>query len=159
MLFGTIRSGGVLILALCCAAVAHSQITHSYAADAYREYAAVFGHSDNPCTDDGPVPYETCMAKELAFIDPHLNAFVTAIRGVLSARTASQKRGVEEGEVEMLNKADAVWREYRNHVCRLSYGYFRTGSMTTVTPEVEICKLRLSRAYMQQLLPLANLEQ
>jgi hypothetical protein len=59
----------------------------------------------------------------------------------------------------MLNKADAAWREYRSHVCGLSYDYFRTGNTTTVAPAPDICKLRLDRAYMQQLLLLTTLEQ
>jgi hypothetical protein len=117
----------------------------------------VFGHSDDPCHSDGPVPYETCMGRELAFVDSYLDAFMIDKRGVLSENGAAEKKGTNS-RLKMLNKAGAAWREYRNQVCGPSYGYFRGGQGTGICPEVGICRSRLDRAYMRQLVGLTNLQ-
>lgn len=151
------RGREVLLILLCCLGSAHSQVAFSYAVDALREYAAVFGHSDDPCHSDSPVPYEICMGRELAFVDSHLDAFMIDIRGVLSANGAAEKKATSS-RLKMLNRADAAWREYRNQVCGLSYGSFRGGQGTGISPEVGICRLSLDRAYMRQQVGLTNLQ-
>jgi Lysozyme inhibitor LprI len=156
--FARMRLGGeVLLILLCCRGPAYSQDAFSYAVDAHREYAAVFGHSDDPCHSDGPVAFETCMGRELAFVESHLDAFVIDIRGVLSANKATDKKGTNS-RLTMLNKADAAWRQYRKQVCGLSYDYFRGGQGTIIRPAVGICRLSLDKAYMSRLEALTNLQ-
>ena len=52
-------------------------------AAANREYAAVFAHSDDPCSANAATaPYVECMGNELRFVEAHLDAFVEGLRGI-----------------------------------------------------------------------------
>jgi hypothetical protein len=79
------------------------QVTRSYIDEGERHYAAVLGRPPDPCSDDRTVSHEVCMDKELTFVEPHLDGFVAALRGVLTARAASSKSGAQS-ELETLNK-------------------------------------------------------
>ncbi len=108
--------------------------------EANREYAAVFAHSDNPCSaDTATAPYLECMGKELQFIEAHLDSFVEDLRGI----TGSPE------ELAGLNQTDATWRAYRENGCALPYKRFTGG--TVAGPMWADCRLSLDRAYMKQL--------
>ena len=79
------------------------------------------------------------MSKELEFIEPHLDAFIEALRGL---------SGSPE-ELAALNQTDASWREYRKAACDLPYKRYTQG--TIKGPMAAECRLRLDRAYMTQL--------
>jgi uncharacterized protein YecT (DUF1311 family) len=111
---------------------------HGVAAN--REYAAVFAHSDNPCSADyATAPYLQCMSRELEFVESHLGAFVDDLRGVAGSSE----------ELAALNKADAAWHDYRESFCLLPYQRFAGG--TIKGPMSADCRLRLDRAYMKEL--------
>ena len=111
-----------------------------HGAAANREYAAVFAHPDNPCsTDYATAPYMQCMSKELEFIEPHLDAFIEALRGIAGSPE----------ELVALNQSDAAWRDYRKAACALPYKRFAQG--TIGGPMSAECQLSLDRAYMKQL--------
>jgi hypothetical protein len=148
----------VAVLALLLpASLLRSQTTETYRNEAHRHSAAVLEHSDDPCSDDGPVPYNVCMDKELVFVGQHLDAFIVALRGVFATSQVSRQVG-EQSELEILNKADAEWRLYRAQVCKLSFDYFRGGQESIALLDREICELRLDRAYVLQLSPLIDLQ-
>ena len=108
-------------------------------AAANREYAAVFAHSSSPCSADYRTqPYLQCMSKELDFVETHLDAFVTDLRGV----TGSAQ------ELAALNNANAAWRAYRDTFCQLPYARF---GGTVNGPMSADCRLRVDRAFMEQL--------
>jgi uncharacterized protein YecT (DUF1311 family) len=109
-------------------------------AAANREYAAVFAHSDDPCSANAATaPYVECMGNELRFVEAHLDAFVEGLRGI---------SGSPE-ELAGLNQTDTAWRAYRENACVLPYKRFRGG--TIAGPMWAECRLSLDRAYMKQL--------
>lgn len=112
-------------------------IQHGAAAN--REYAAVFVHSDNPCSADySTAPYMQCMSRELMFVELHLNAFVEDLRGIAGSAE----------ELAALNQTDEDWRAYRRSICGLPLKRF---AGTTRGPMSAECQLSLDRAYMKQL--------
>jgi hypothetical protein len=74
-------AGGFCILALMGAGWAKE---HPHVADADREYAAVFSHVKNPCTESTTLGYEQCTGKEVEFTEKHMKAFLAAVRGILA---------------------------------------------------------------------------
>jgi hypothetical protein len=66
-----------------------------------RHYAAVLGRPADPCPDDSVVSHDACMDKELTFVGPHLDGFVTALRGILGARASVPKRRCAERTQEL----------------------------------------------------------
>ncbi len=78
-----VMGAGALVLAA-ISITAHGQSEKpDPGATANREYAAVFAHPDNPCSANyATLPYMQCMDKELSFIEPHMAAFVEALRGL-----------------------------------------------------------------------------
>jgi hypothetical protein len=77
-----------------------------------RHSAAVLKRPADPCPDDSPVSHADCMGKELAFVVEHLDAFVTSLRGVLATSTNKDA----QNKLDILNKTDAAWRQYRVQV-------------------------------------------
>jgi hypothetical protein len=128
------------------------QLASSYLNEGERHSAAVLKRPADPCPDDSPVSHADCMGKELAFVGEHLDAFVTSLRGVLA--TSSNKDA--QSKLDILNKTDAAWRQYRVQVCNLSFNYFSGGQGLIVESSRADCELRLDRAYVQQLVPLLN---
>ncbi len=60
-------------------------------ADADREYAAVFSYEERPCANESTtLRYAQCIGKELEFTERHLNAFLTAVRGIVTNEDAAQ---------------------------------------------------------------------
>jgi hypothetical protein len=58
----------------------------------------VLEHSEDPCSDDGPLPYNICMDKELAFIEQHLDAFMWRYVGLRNeAGLATARRAERTG--------------------------------------------------------------
>jgi uncharacterized protein YecT (DUF1311 family) len=138
----TLRVGVVALVAISIdSAMARCQaaaVEHGAAAN--REYAAVFAHPDNPCsTDYATAPYMQCISKELTFIEPHLDAFIDALRGMAGSQE----------ELAALNQTDTAWRDYRKAACALPYKRFPEG--TIKGPLSAECQLSLDRAYMKQL--------
>jgi hypothetical protein len=109
-------------------------------AAANREYAAVFAHSDNPCSADyATAPYMQCMSNEVSFIELHLNAFVLDLRGIVNSPE----------ELASLDRSVADFRTYRVSLCDLPNQRFKDG--TIKGPMSAECQLRLDRDYMKQL--------
>jgi uncharacterized protein YecT (DUF1311 family) len=136
----TIVSGllTIILIASVTAAAQSAAIENGTAAN--REYAAVFAHSDNPCSADyATSPYMHCMSKELEFVELHLNAFVEDLRGLAGS----------PDELAALNKTDTAWRVYRESSCSLPLKRFSGG--TIKGPMSADCQLNLDRAYMKQL--------
>jgi uncharacterized protein YecT (DUF1311 family) len=148
----------VFLLVMLPIPLAVPQVTRSYIDEGERHYAAVLGRPADPCPDDRTVSHEMCMDKELTFVEPHLDGFIAALRGVLTAKAASPKSGAQS-ELQTLNKADAAWRRYRAQICRLEFDYFASGSGTIGVPARADCELRMDRAYMEQLHELLHLQQ
>ena len=138
--------------------LAGPQVTRSYIDEGERHYAAVLRRPADPCPDDRAVSHEVCMDNELTFVEPHLDGFIAALRGVLTARAASPKSGAQS-ELETLNKADAAWRLYRVQICKLEFNYFAGGRGAIAVPARVDCELRMDRAYMEQLHELLLLQQ
>jgi hypothetical protein len=76
---------------LCCAFVILALIgaanarNNPHVADADREYAAIFSHAEKPCAKESTtIDYEECIGKEVEFTENHLNAFLGAVRGILT---------------------------------------------------------------------------
>jgi uncharacterized protein YecT (DUF1311 family) len=143
-------AGGLITLSL--ASAANAQDAHPHVADADREYAAVFSREENPCANESTTfSYEQCMGKELEFTEKHWNAFLAAVRAILSdedaARVARQASG-EVKELDLLNNADRAWREYKKSLCELQFAGFDGGS--GASSAATECGYRADRQYVQQ---------
>jgi uncharacterized protein YecT (DUF1311 family) len=139
-------AGGLIALLL--AGAANAQDAHPHVADADREYAAVFSRGENPCPNESTaLSYAQCMGKELEFTEKHLNAFLTAVRGIMADEDASKEAGKVK-ESDLLDKADRAWREYRKNLCELQFAGFDGGSGAG-SAETE-CEYRADRQYVQQ---------
>lgn len=104
------------------------------------EYRAVFSRAKTPCSQDySTTGYTTCMTKELALIETHLDAFVEDVRGM----TGSAE------ELSAFNKADAAWRAYRDTFCMVPLRQFEAG--TSRDPMSVGCRWNVDRDYMSQL--------
>jgi uncharacterized protein YecT (DUF1311 family) len=140
--------GAVVILALIGAANAKG---HPHVADADREYAAVFSHSDNPCHESTTVGWEQCLGKEVEFTEMHLKAFLEAVRGILADEDGGAAGTGSPGqpkELDLLNNGDRAWREYKKHLCQLAFVGFGGGT-GAASAELE-CEYRVDREYVQQ---------
>jgi uncharacterized protein YecT (DUF1311 family) len=75
---------------------------------------------------------EQCIGKEADFTEKHLNAFLEAVRGILTdegaPQTAMQAPG-KRNQLEPLNKADRAWREYKKNLCELQFAGFGGGTI------------------------------
>jgi len=130
---------GLVAIAICPIAAVSQSAAIQHGAAANREYAAVFAHSDDPCSADyATAPYLQCMSKELSFVEAHLDVFVEDLRGVAGSPE----------ELAGLNKTDAAWRAYREGICTLPLKRF---AGTVKGPMSVECQLSLDRAYMKQL--------
>ena len=121
-------------------------------ADADREYAAVFSHVENPCAKESTaLGYEQCIGNEVEFTENHLNAFVAAVRGILSdedgGRASTEPVGKVK-ELELLNNADQAWREYKKNICELEFAGFGGGSGASSAKSE--CEYRVNRQYVKQ---------
>lgn len=130
----------------------HAQKPHSFVADAKREYAAIFSHTDNPCAKESvSTAYQTCISEEVNFIASHLANFVTAVRRIEDNDldpTAAPAR-LRPSETDLLNKADLAWRQYQRNLCSLTSSGMEGGS-GAVAAELE-CEYKSDRQYVQQL--------
>jgi uncharacterized protein YecT (DUF1311 family) len=128
--------------------VTNSQDAHPHVADADREYAAVFSHPENPCPNQSnTVSYEQCIGKELEFTEMHLNAFLAAVRGIVTDDDAGKDVGKLK-ELVLLNDADRAWREYKKNLCKLQFAGFEGGT-GAASAQME-CEYRADRQYVQQ---------
>lgn len=143
----------VLLASLVPASLWPQSTTETYRDDATGHSKAVLERSDDPCQDDGAVPFGVCMHHELELVEGHLDAFIAAMRGVFATSEVSPERKAGS-ELEALNRADAAWRLYRAQVCKLSLDYFKGGQVSVAVHEEGICRLRLDQAYVRQLSPL-----
>lgn len=143
--------GGLIMLAL--VAVAHAQDAHPHVADADREYAAVFSHAENPCQKEPTtLSYNQCIGKEVEFTEQHLNAFLAAVRAIVAGDDAAQAPTEAVGktkELDLLNKADQAWREYKKNLCQLEFAGFNGGSGAS-SAESE-CEYGADRQYVRQI--------
>jgi uncharacterized protein YecT (DUF1311 family) len=118
-----------------------------------REYAAVFSHAENPCPKEPTtLSYNQCIGKEVEFAEQHLNAFLAVVRAIVAdddaARTSAEAVGKMK-ELDLLNKADRAWREYKKNLCELQFAGFEGGSGAS-SAESE-CVYRADRQYVQQI--------
>jgi uncharacterized protein YecT (DUF1311 family) len=125
---------------------------HPHVAEADREYAAVFSHGENPCANESTtLSYEQCIGKEVEFTENHLNAFLTAVRGILAdeggAASGAESAG-KVNELELLNNADRAWREYKKNLCELDFAGFDGGSGASSAKSE--CEYRVNREYVRQ---------
>lgn len=132
---------------------ANAQAPHrQHAADANREYNALFSHAEDPCGKESTtVGYEQCMGKELEFTGNHLDAFLEGVRGILAdedAATPSTESTRKVKELDLLNNADMAWREYTKNLCGLAFAGF-DGGTGAASAEAE-CEYRADRAYVKQ---------
>jgi len=141
-------SVGLVILALVGVSDAKD---HPHVADAGQEYNAVFSHAENPCKESTTSGWEQCLGKEVEFTENHLNAFLTAVRGILAdedgipAGTGLTGKGKES---ELLNNAERSWREYKKNICELAFAGF-DGGTGAASAELE-CEYRVDREYVKQ---------
>jgi len=142
-------SVGFVILALIRAENAKDR---PHVADAGREYAAVFSRVENPCAKESTtLGYEQCMGKEVEFTENHLNAFLAAVRGILSDEDGEPGGTESAGKVkklDLLNNADRAWRQYKKNLCELGFAEFDGGSGAS-SAESE-CEYRVDRQYVEQ---------
>jgi uncharacterized protein YecT (DUF1311 family) len=133
------------------AAGVHAQDAKSHVADAKREYAAIFSHPESPCTgpdSSNTVGYETCMSKELDFLQPHLDAFLAALRLVEAGTSpATASSGNKLSSVQLFDKTTAAWKSYRNNLCQLAFSEFDGG--TGAAPAEQQCLYEQDRAYVK----------
>lgn len=159
MAFLTKRLGPYALTLLLAATAARAQQPHSYVADANHEYTAIFSRPDNPCpTEQTTAGYANCIGKQLTFTDAHLAAFLTAVRGIVAHEDTGQRATIALGgnELELLNRADAAWREYRKNTCALVRAGFWGGSgMGNAGSE---CEYRTDRQYAQQVADAVSLK-
>lgn len=121
-------------------------------ADADREYAAIFAHGNNPCAKEATtLDYEQCIGKEVEFTKNHLNAFLTAVRALLSneyGATAGIKPAGKVSELDLLDNADRAWREYKKNLCDPEFVGFDGGSGASSAKGE--CDYRVDRQYARQ---------
>jgi len=125
-----------LALLVCCAAsLALAQVSASeHAEAAQREYATVFSHPDRPCHWTDNYSFLQCMNKEIDFTEAHLDAFVTAMKGIAAEKDAAKPPNTKyKSAVDTLNQTDSSWREYRKNACRSLV--FSFGPGTGAAPE------------------------
>jgi uncharacterized protein YecT (DUF1311 family) len=141
-------SRAFVILALI--GVANAQEHHrQHVADADREYNAVFSHEDNPCAKESTtLGYEQCMGKELEFTGNHLNAFLEAVRGIMTdedAAAPSTESTRKVKRLDLLNNADVAWRQYTKNLCELGFAGF-DGGTGAASAEAE-CEYRVDSGF------------
>ena len=152
----TMHLSRFVVCSLMCVWMTAAQTSgSSHAADAKREYAAVFAHPDNPCTWTDNASYLECMGKEIAFTEGHLDAFVAAMRAVAAGDDSSDLKARKEADE--FNKTDLAWREYRKNACSLQFALFEGG--TGGAPAMAECELSLDRDYMKLLAGFLNLHE
>jgi uncharacterized protein YecT (DUF1311 family) len=126
-----------------------AQQHQSYVADANREYAAIFSHSENPCAaTQNEVEYNHCIGKEVTFTEAHLAKLFIAIRAI-ALRTTVVSGSHRESEVSLLDKADSAWRQYRQNMCDLWAAGMAGGSGEGAA--ADDCLYKMNRTYAQQL--------
>jgi uncharacterized protein YecT (DUF1311 family) len=148
------------LISLVLAGTANAQDAHPHVADADREYAAVFSRGDNPCANESTtLGHEQCIGKELEFTEKHLDAFLAAVRGIVAdedaARTTTQAADKVK-ELDLLNKADRAWREYKKNLCELQFAGFDGGS--GASSAAAECEYRADRQYVQQVADAISLQ-
>ena len=85
--------------------------------------------------------------EELEFTEKHLNAFLAAVRRIVSDEGAAQAAGKVK-ELDLLNGADRAWGEYKKNLCELQSAGFDGGSgASSIATE---CQYRADRQYVQQ---------
>jgi uncharacterized protein YecT (DUF1311 family) len=123
-----------------------------HVADADREYATVFSHAENPCAKESTtLDYERCIGKEVEFTENHLNAFLTAVRGILAdedGAAAVPESADRVKQLDLLNSADRAWREYKKNICDLEFAGFGGGSGASSAKSE--CEYRVDRQYVRQ---------
>lgn len=143
--------GGLLFSALIGGANAQDPDSQ-YLAEADREYAALFSHVENPCPNESTtLSYNLCIGREVEFTQKHLNAFLAAVRGIVTSEegTASAlETAGKVNELDLLNNADRAWQEYKKNLCKLEFAGFYGGSGAS-SAESE-CEYRTNRHYVQQ---------
>jgi uncharacterized protein YecT (DUF1311 family) len=134
------------------AGAANAQNTHPHVAEADREYAAVFSQEGNPCAkEQTTLGYASCIGKELEFTEKHLEAFLAAVRGIVTDEdggAAAPEVAGKVKELDLLNAADRAWREYKKNLCGLQFAGMYGGSGAPST-ETE-CEYRADRLYVQE---------
>jgi uncharacterized protein YecT (DUF1311 family) len=142
---------GVASVVFALIATLHAK-DHPHVADADREYAAVFSHAENPCAKEATtLAYEQCIGKELEFTESHLNAFLTAVRGILTEQDggpAGSGSARKVKQLDLLNNADRAWREYKKNLCELEFAGFAGG--TGASSAQSECEYRVDRQYARQ---------
>jgi len=148
---------GLVLAAVALAAPAQQR--HSYVADANREYAAIFSHPEKPCaTQDTTLGYGICIGKEVDFSETHLAGLLTAIRGIAAeddAGYAADHLPTRFKRLDLINQADAAWRQYRKSMCDLAAAGMEGGSGEG--DAAAECVFKMDRAYAQQLADAAYL--
>ena len=150
-MWGYVRElgGVVVILGLIGAENAKD---HPHVAEADREYAEVFSHVEDPCANESTtMGYAQCIGKEVEFTENHLNAFLAAVRGILSDEDGAPAGAESAGkvtELDLLNSADRAWREYKKNLCELEFTGFIGGSGAGSAKSE--CEYRLDRQYVRQ---------
>ena len=146
-------------LAIAAACIGRSDgAGYKHAAEAKREFDAVFAHPDNACPWTDNRSYLECMGKEIAFTQGHLEAFVAAMRGIAAESDAGEPPNAGSPRaLDAFNKTDMAWRTYRESACRLQISWFRRG--TGGPPAAAECELSLDRAYMKMLAGFFNLHE
>jgi uncharacterized protein YecT (DUF1311 family) len=85
------------------------------------------------------------------FTENHLNAFLEAVRGILTnehGATAGIKPAGKVSELDLLNGADRAWREYKKNLCELEFAGFDGGSGASSAKSE--CEYRVDREYVKQ---------
>ncbi len=128
-----------------------------YAKKAQQEYAAVFSHPDQPCQWADNYGFLQCMNKEIDFTEAHLDAFVTAMKGIAAERDAAKPPDTNHKKaVDTLNQTDSSWRQYRKSACSLAFSF---GPGTGAAPASANCELSMDRDYMKMLAGFFNLHE
>lgn len=145
-----LRSISCGVLLCFAAATLGAQDIKPHVADAMREYAAIFSHPDAVCTGadaSSTVGYETCMNKELTFLEPHLDAFVAAVRAIEAATAPPAFTQDKFSALQIFDKTTAAWKVYRDSLCQLASSGF--GGGTGAAPAAMQCLYEQDRAYVK----------
>lgn len=146
--FAKCLSLGIVILASIGAANVKD---HPHVADADREYAAIFSHLQNPCSEQSTtIGFERCIGREVEFTENHLNAFLDAVRAIVAGERGACAVGAACGgrQLDLLNNADRAWREYKKNLCKLEFAEFDGGSGASSAQSE--CEYRSDREYVRQ---------